>query len=275
MRFDTHVHLWQRGDGNLVRIRERVPELDRDFGLAQLLPGLAAAEVERIVLISAAQSEREPAGLLEVAQRHPDLIAGVIGWLDPGDADFAAKVAALAADPAWLGIRLPIVLEDAAAFAARPGIDAALEGLAAVDAVVQVLVNPSQIAAIAPLLERHPELRTVIDHAGNPDLSRPVAAEWQEGIRCLAALPNAACKISAFWLPGAPPPADEQMRVHLGEIVAAFGEERIVAASNWPVTTLLGQPWQKFMALEQLSRIPAPTFYGNAARIYRRTGARR
>lgn len=269
-RFDTHVHLWRRGDGNVVRIRQRVLELDRDFGLEQLLPQLIEAEVERIVLVSAAQNEREPAGLLEVARRHPDLVAGVIGWLDPGDADFAAKVARLAVDPAWLGIRLPIVLEDAAAFVARPGIDAALEQLAAVDAVVQVLVNPAQIATVAPLLERHPDLRIVIDHAANPDVSQPVSAEWREGIRRLSELPNGACKVSAFWLPGSAPPSEDQLLGHAHEIADAFGPRRLVAASNWPVTTLLTSTRQIFTTIEQIFVVTADEFYDNAARVYRR-----
>jgi len=269
-RFDTHVHLWQRGDGNVVRIRQWVPQLDRDFGLEQLLPQLIEAKVERIVLVSAAQNEREPAGLLEVARRHPDLVAGVIGWLDPGDADFAAKVVRLAADRAWLGIRLPIVLEDATAFIARPGIDAAFEQLAAVDAVVQVLTNPTQIAIIAPLLERHPDLRIVIDHAANPDVSQPVSSEWRDGIRRLGELPNAACKVSAFWLPGAPAPSEDQLLDHAREIADAFGPQRLVASSNWPVTTLLTHTRQIFTTLEQIFVVTADEFYDNAARVYRR-----
>ncbi len=269
-RFDTHVHLWLRGDGNRVRIRERVPELDRDFGLVELLPQLIEAEVERIVLVSAAQNEREPAGLIEVAHRHPDLVAGVIGWLDPGDAELSTKVARLAADPAWLGIRLPIVLEDATAFVAQSGIDAALDRLVAANAVVQVLVNPAQIATVAPLLERHPDLRVVIDHAANPDVAMPVSSEWRDGIRRLGGLPNAACKVSAFWLPGMPAPTADQLQPFADEILAAFGTERIVAASNWPVTTLLASPLRTFMACEQTFRLHAGAFYDNAARIYRR-----
>lgn len=274
-RFDTHVHLWLRGDGNRVRIRERVPELDQDFGLLELLPQLIEAEVERIVLVSAAQSEREPAGLLEVAHRHPDLVAGVIGWLDPGDPEFGAKVARLSSDAAWLGIRLPIVLEDAEAFAARPDIDAALDRLTAADALVQVLLNPSQIAAVAPLLERHPDLRVVVDHAANPEVRRPLSSEWRDGIYRLGALPNAACKVSAFWLPGMVPPTAEATRPFADEIVTAFGHDRIVSASNWPVTSMLASPRQIFMACEQAFRLHSSELHANATRIYRRLTARK
>lgn len=268
-RFDTHVHLWSRGDGNRVRIRERVPELDRDFGLTELLPQFAEADVERIVLVSAAQSEREPAGLLEVARRYPDLIAGVVGWLDVSDPEFTAKVARLATEPGWLGIRLPIVLEDATAFMARPSIDAALDRLAEANAVVQVLVNPSQIVAIAPLLERHPDLRLIVDHAANPDVGRPFAREWLDGIRRLGELPNAACKVSVFWLPGLTPPTQDQLRPFADQILAAFGRNRIVSASNWPVTTMLTSPERIFMSCEAIFGLRPDEFYANAAWIYR------
>jgi len=274
-RFDTHVHLWRRGDGHPVRIRERVPELDQDFDLDRLLPEIADASVSRVVLVSAAQDEREPAWLLEVARKRPDLVAGVIGWLNLFDAAFPLKLAALIEDPHWLGIRLPIVLEDAAAFASRPGIDAALDHLAAADALVQVLINPSQIEAVAPLLERHPNLRVVIDHAANPDVGRPMSSEWRDGMHRLSALPNAACKVSAFWLPGMAPPTRDDIRPFADEIGTAFGHDRIVAASNWPVATMLTSPRQIFMACEQTFRLPSSEFYANATRIYRRSTARK
>ncbi len=273
-RFDSHVHLWRRDDGNAIRIRDRVPELDQDFGLVELVPRLIEAEVERIVLVSAAQNEREPAGLLQVARRHPDLVAGVIGWLDIGDPEFDAKVADLSADPAWLGIRLPVVLEDAEAFAARPGIDAALHRLARAGAVVQVLVNPSQIAAIAPVLERHPDLRTVIDHAANPGVSRPLTDEWRDGMHRLGEMPNSVCKVSAFWLPGAEPPTDDQKRPFADVILDAFGPARLVAASNWPVTSLLTHPREVLTAIERLFALGSEQLFDNAARIYRRTATK-
>jgi L-fuconolactonase len=270
-RFDTHVHLWHRGDGNAVRIRERVPELDQDFGLEQLLPVLDDAQVDRIVLVSAAQNEREPASLLNVARQHPDLVAGVVGWLDLADAAFAEKVAALAAEPQWLGIRLPIVLEDAEAFAARPGIDAALSHLASVDAVVHVLVVSPQITAVAPLFERHPDLRIVIDHAANPDVSQPPTAEWRQGLQRLAQLPKSTCKISAFWLPGQPIPEDNQVRLFVTEIIEMFGANRIIAAGNWPVSSLAMSCGDVLARLESCSGRPPAVFYNNAARLYQRS----
>jgi L-fuconolactonase len=136
--------------------------------------------------------------------------------------------------------------------------------------VVQVLINPPHIATVAPLLERHPALRIVIDHAANPDVSRPVSREWGEGLHRLAALPNTACKVSAFWLPGSPPPSNEQLLIHVGEIADAFGPQRLVAASNWPVTTLLTHTRQIFTTLEQIFVVSADEFYDNAARVYHR-----
>jgi L-fuconolactonase len=270
-RFDTHVHLWHRGDGNAVRIRERVPELDQDFGLEQLLPVLDDAQVDRIVLVSAAQNEREPASLLNVARQHPDLVAGVVGWLDLADAAFEQKVAALAAEPQWLGIRLPIVLEDAEAFVSRPGVDAALSYLAGVDAVVHVLVIPSQIATVAPLFERHPDLRIVIDHAANPDVSQPPTAAWRQGLQRLAQLPKSTCKISAFWLPSQPIPEDDQVRLFVLDIIGMFGANRIIAAGNWPASSLAMSYGDVFARLERCSGLPSAVFYENAARLYQRS----
>ena len=78
MRVDTHVHLWQRGDGHRVLIRERLAALDRDFTMDGLAPELDAAGVQRVILVSAAQEEAETDALLAAARAAPDRVLGVV-----------------------------------------------------------------------------------------------------------------------------------------------------------------------------------------------------
>ncbi|MGV3652063.1 MAG: amidohydrolase family protein [Devosia sp.] len=269
-RFDTHVHLWTRGDGHPVRIRSRVAVLDGDFGMEALRPLLAPAGVSRLILVSAAQTEAEPLGLLRVAAENRNLVAGVIGWLDLAAPDFETRLVAACTNPLWLGLRLPIVLEDAELWAARPGLDAALAALADVGAVVQVLITPGQIATVATVLERHPGLRTVIDHVANPDLTRPGDPVWQEGIVRLARLPNAFAKLSMLWLPGQPLPDEAALASIFVHVARQFGHHRLLAASNWPVSALGFAYRDAFATIERLTGLDAGRFAANAEAIYTR-----
>lgn len=267
-RFDTHVHLWNRGDGHPVRIRSRVPALDGDFGMGKLRPLLAPAGVSRLILVSAAQTEAEPAGLLRIAAENRNLVAGVIGWLDLAAPDFEARLASACADPLWLGLRLPIVLEDADIWAARPGLDTALAALADARAVVQVLVAPGQIATAATVLERHRRLRIVIDHVANPDLTHPGDAAWHEGMARLARLPNAFAKLSMLWLPGQPVAEDAALAPIFDHVAHQFGHNRLLAASNWPVSAPGFAYGAVFATIERLTGLDAERFAANAEAIY-------
>jgi hypothetical protein len=82
MRFDTHLHVWWPGDGASVRIRTTLPDLDRDFSFERMRSTLLATRVSRVILVAAAQQEDQNARLVEIAKKNPDLVAGVIGWLD-------------------------------------------------------------------------------------------------------------------------------------------------------------------------------------------------
>ncbi|SFZ80609.1 L-fuconolactonase [Devosia enhydra] len=269
-RFDTHVHLWRRGDGHPVRIRSRVPELDADFDMHALRPLLASAEISRLILVSAAQIEAEPAGLLIVAEAHRDVVAGVIGWLDLAVPDFEARLAAACTNPLWLGLRLPVVLEDAETWVAQPGLDDALAALADVGAVIQVLVAPHQIATVATVLERHTGLRIVIDHVANPDLTHPGDPVWHEGIARLARLPNAFAKLSMLWLPGQTLPDEAALAAIFAHVARQFGHHRLLAASNWPVSAPGFAYRDVFATIERLTGLDAGRFAANAEAIYTR-----
>jgi len=253
MRFDTHLHVWWPDDGAGIRIRARLPELDRDFSLETVLPALAAAGVEKAILVSAAQEEADTERLLDVAAAHPQLVRGVIGWLDLEAGAVADRIAHYRADPNWLGARLPLTIIEDRRFIARPAVIAALRRLAETGGIAEILAAPDQLDSVAETLGGVAGLRVVVDHAGNPDFAVPPTPEWRAGVARLATLPGAVCKVSSFWAPGDPPLDAARALPFFAHIVDCFGPARMIAAANWPVSTLLGPYDESWRLLDRLA----------------------
>jgi L-fuconolactonase len=276
MRFDTHLHVWWPGDGAAVRIRTTLPDLDRDFSFERMRSTLLATRVSRVILVAAAQQEDQNARLVEIAKKNPDLVAGVIGWLDVEARDVELRVSTYAEDPIWLGIRLPLTIHDDRRYVLRPEVRRALVALRSHGAIAEFLVGPDQLIDVAVVLRELPGLRAVLDHAGNPDFSTPPRQDWCRDLAALASLPDVVCKISNFWTPGDPPVRDVIALAFFREVVAAFGATRTIAGANWPPSGLAGPYAASWDRLDRLvatfgldSVAARAILFDNAVRIFR------
>ncbi len=130
---------------------------------------------------------------------------------------------------------------------------------------------PGQFAALAGLIERHPDIPVMIDHAGM--MVPGEADEWRVGIARLAALPHVAIKLSGFGFTRRPFDVDIAREIILSAI-DAFGTDRAMFASDFPTDKLFGgfdQMLSAYAAIvgdfTQAER--CAMFAGNANRLYR------
>jgi L-fuconolactonase len=92
------------------------------------------------------------------------------------------------------------------------------------------------------LVSRFPEQKFVLDHMAKPFIKSGFMEPWREDIDSLAALPNVWCKIS-----GMVTEADlknwkyEDFIPYLDAVIKAFGTDRIMLGSDWPVCRLGGE----------------------------------
>jgi predicted TIM-barrel fold metal-dependent hydrolase len=129
-----------------------------------------------------------------------------------------------------------------------------------------------------------PNLRVIVDHLGGAQGAVP-APEWERAIRRLAALcPNLHMKFSSFYdmyqvgdgnSPWRAPTDLDAYQAHFDVLMSAFGEDRMIWGSNWPVSDLGGSfAGQIRLAEEYLSplgiRVRDKVMYENALRFYRR-----
>lgn len=79
----------------------------------------------------------------------------------------------------------------------------------------------------------------VLDHCGNPDIAGGDLTGWRAGITALAALPHVHAKISGVLTQCPPGQATfDTVRPAIEHVIGAFGPERCLWGSDWPVVNL-------------------------------------
>ncbi|MFT5124707.1 MAG: L-fuconolactonase [Kiritimatiellia bacterium] len=198
------------------------------------------------VIVEASSRIEDNAWLLNLAKDDP-FVVGIVGRLEPGDPAFGQQLKRFGADPLFRGIRISTDLLKKL-LAADTLSD--LEALADHDLALDVNGGPETPSVLAQLAGRLPQLRIVLNHIGNVAVTeRPPQDNWQEGIRAAAAHPNIFCKISALVESAAhhtrkpAPHALAFYRPYLDVVWNAFGDDRVIYGSNWPVSER-GAPYE-------------------------------
>lgn len=279
MYIDGHFHIWSVARGDYGWLTPELAALYRDYGLTDWRDEFAPLGVSAGILVQAAPTEAETTFLLEHAVAHPGQVAGVVGWTDFERDDTAARIAALATHPHLVGLRpmlqdLPDPGWIGQAFAHR-ALDAMTESQLTFDA----LVRPVHLPGILEVVERHPSLTVVIDHAAKPDVASLSGHEaWDEGLAALAAYPSVYCKLSGMWTEAAPGSPIETVEPWARRVLELFGAKRTIWGSDFPVVRCAGEgrEWLAY-ALELVASYGAdavPRVFGvNARQAYRLPGA--
>ncbi|AQR73447.1 amidohydrolase [Sphingomonas sp. LM7] len=253
---DAHVHVWRIGAHGCSWPGSDLPALYRDFTLSDYRR--ATGQVEGVLLVQSQPAAADTQWLLGLED---PLIAGIVGWADLAAPDALQQVAALAAQPCLKGLR-PMV-QDLAADWYDHANDAALAAMAAQGLVLDALIRPQHLDALARLAVRHPDLAIVIDHAAKPDSAG--FDSWKRAIDSIARHANVHCKLSGLVTESAEIAAVAELLWH------AFGPGRLLWGSDWPVITLAASlsDWLEMSR----SLIPAEhhdaVFGANARRLYR------
>ena len=271
---DAHQHFWRVARGDYGWLTPALAPLYRDFMPADLAPILARHGVERTILVQAAPTVAETEFLLAIADATP-WVAGVVGWVDFAARDAVEMIARLAAHPRLVGVR-PMVQDIADDdWLLDPAFAPVFRALAGHRLVFDALVLPRHLPRVARIVERHPQLAVVIDHAAKPPIREGARGldPWRHDLAALAGAPNVMCKLSGLVTEAASDWTLEALSPYVEHVLDVFSPRAIVWGSDWPVVEL-GGGYDRWRAatLALLAGVAADDrdaiLGGNAARIY-------
>lgn len=241
MKIDAHQHFWHFDPDAYGWIGPGMEALRRDFLPDDLRPLLDAAGVDGTVAVQARQTPAETDWLLDLADAHP-WIAGVVGWVDLRSDAVDAQLDARAGHAKLVGVRHVIQDEPDVDFAVGADFMRGVGKLAAYGLTYDLLVFPPQLPAATRLARAFPNQPFVLDHIAKPSIKTGAIDGWAEAVRTLAKEPNVWCKVSGMvteadwhaWQPA-------HFTPYLDVIFDAFGAQRIMLGSDWPVCLLAGR----------------------------------
>jgi L-fuconolactonase len=243
---DAHHHLWRYSAAEYGWIDDSMAALRRDFLPADLVIELAKAKVDGAVTVQARQTLEETRWLLELA-RSCEAIRGVVGWAPLAASDFETTMAELAADPKLVGLR-HVVQAEPKNFLDGAEFNRGIRAMRRFDLAYDLLLVESQLEEAIRFVDRHPQQRFVLDHIAKPKIADGEIEPWRARIKELSKRSNVSCKLSGMvtedsWSQS----STESLRPYLDTVVEAFGTDRLMAGSDWPVclvATTYSQWWQ-------------------------------
>ncbi|SFT64515.1 amidohydrolase family protein [Mesorhizobium sp. YR577] len=237
MRIDAHQHYWKIARGDYDWMGPPVAPIIRDYLPADLQPHLKAAGIEKTVLVQAAATLAETEFMLELAEREAS-IGGVVGWIDLDAPDAPAVLKRLAGHQKFRGIRPMLQDIDDTFFILAEHRVAVLEALPSLGLTFDALVQPRHLPVIAALADRLPELKIVVDHGAKPFIAKGVIEPWASDMAALAQRPNVFAKISGLLTEAGADRSAAALKPYVDTLLSAFGPERLMFGSDWPVVEL-------------------------------------
>ena len=274
---DTHIHLYDTSRAEGVPWPPETdkvlykPILTKDFDRVSDENGVNAT-----VIVEASKWVSDNQWVLDLVKHDPDRYIGLVGSLEIGTPDFKKYLFQLSKDKRYVGIRMR----------ERPGGDSFFENeavwadlrlLADMDKTLDVLMFQYSIEDVDMVAKRLPNLKILMNHVAGADIEgKPADTKWVADVQKVAKNPNVYCKISGLFQQShrQPSPKDASFyKSELDVLLDAFGEERVIYGSNWPVT-MRGGTYAEYLAVVKAYFADKPRsaqekyFYRNALKFY-------
>ena len=243
LKVDTHQHFWNLGEVAYPWLVPAYGPIYRDFDADELAPQLAAAGVDKTVIVQAMDSYADTDSMLAIAEAY-DWVAGVVGWVPIHDPDETAKkLDEYGRNPYFKGMRHLIHEETNPDWVVQKQVIEGLTILADRGLTFDVVaVFPNHLAHVPTLAEKVPDLKMVIDHLAKPPQGDAERATWREQLAAAAESPNVYAKVSGLntVTPDFENWTYEDIKPLVDYAVEQFGADRLMFGSDWPVAVLAG-----------------------------------
>ena len=235
MKIDSHHHFWSYNQREYGWISDDMAQLRRDFLPSDLKKNIQECGIDGVVTVQARQTLHETNWLLELAGIH-DFIKGAVVWLPFEDCKNFDIIEPFADIPEFKGVRHVIQDEMDDNFILHEDFNTGVSLLKKYDLTYDILIFERHLPQTIQFVDKHPEQRFVLDHIAKPLIKTYKLKPWASNIRELAKRKNVWCKLSGMvteadfksWTP-------EQLKPYMETVLEAFGPERLMFGSDWPV----------------------------------------
>tara|TARA_R110001592_G_scaffold178446_1_gene419400 strand:- start:4921 stop:5751 length:831 start_codon:yes stop_codon:yes gene_type:complete len=273
MKIDAHQHFWKYDPVRDSWIDNSMSVLMRDFLPSELKEEMDNNGIDGCVTVQADQSEEETNFLLQLAQSN-SFIKGVVGWIDLRAKNAEDRIAHFATNEKLKGLRHIVQAEPDEHFMLQNDFKRGISFLSKYGLTYDILIFPKHLGTALELVKQFPEQPFVIDHLAKPQIKEQVLSPWKEQIQELAKAPNVFCKVSGLvteanwhnW-------KMEDIKPYLDIVFEAFGIDRLMFGSDWPVCKLAGNYTTTCVLMEEylkdFSEVDKAKFWGkNATTFY-------
>ncbi|MEZ4774632.1 MAG: amidohydrolase family protein [Bacteroidia bacterium] len=241
MNLDAHQHFWKYDAKDYGWIGDSMKVIKRDFYPDELAKEQQNAGFEGAISVQARQTLAENDFLLGLAE-HYDWIKGVVGWVDLCSDQAEDQLELFASHPKAVGVRHVVHDEPDDDFMLREDFRRGIGLLKKYHMTYDLLLFPKHLSRAISLVNEFPEQPFVLDHIAKPHIKAQRFSPWTEDIRQLAAFPNVYCKLSGMvtetqWQKW----TNADFTPYLDVVWNAFGEDRLMIGSDWPVCKLSGE----------------------------------
>lgn len=272
MIIDTHHHLWRYNEKDFPWIDDTMPVIKKDFLSADYRETIKANHIDKTIVVQARQSYEETDFLIEFAEKNNE-IAGVIGWVNLTSETIESEIKRYTCHSIFKGVRHVLQDEDIH-YMLEPDFIKGLEVIQKENLIYELLIFPIHLDNTLKLVEMFPDIQFVLNHIGKPNIKDNSIKLWKEKINKLGTYPNVVVKLSGMvtehhwenW-------STRDFSPYLDVVWEAFGEDRIMYGSDWPVCLLAASysevqsiiyEWSKKLTPLQKDKL----FYMNACSVY-------
>ena len=234
-RIDAHNHFWKFDPVRDSWINDDMKAIQKDFLPADLEVILKRNDFEGCIVVQSDQSEEENGFQLKNAESY-DFIKGIVGWIDLRSENVEDRLCYYSHFKKLKGFRHVLQGEPERDLMLRPAFLNGIRHLKSYDFTYDILIFPDQLQYLPAFVSQFPDQPFVIDHIAKPKIKVRQMKDWKRDIETVAQFKNVYCKISGMvteanwgnW-------SQDDFKPYIEVIVEAFGTNRIMFGSDWPV----------------------------------------
>lgn len=240
-KIDAHQHFWQFDPVRDSWITPDMAVIRRDFLPADLLPILERNEFDGSVVVQTCQTEEDNQFMLGLAAEN-DFIKAIVGWVDLRAENIEDRLQYYKNNhPKLKGFRHVLQAEFNEQFMLTKKFRRGISLLNNYGFTYDILIYPLHLKYAETLVAEFPDQKFVVDHLAKPHIKDREIDEWQKDIEALSKYQNVSCKVSgilteADWYSW----RTADFQPYLDVVFNAFGINRVMYGSDWPVCIVAG-----------------------------------